>query len=250
MLNKHPLRIFVAINLAFALCSNANASGAVAGATEPTQIMNNLQLVASYAEQAQQTATQIQQYQAMLRNLVQMTPSQLVDKAAQNLWVNQDMANTFKNLRRVVVAGQQTSYTLANIDSQFKQLHPGYGGYGAGFNFQNAFRNWSDNSLDAIKNSLAVVSAHADDFDTEKELMTELRSKSMSAQGQLEATQAGSQIGLAMVGQFQKLRQLQMAQMQSQNAFMSAQTSTNDAKISAAARALDQLPKNNPLVNY
>lgn len=52
------------------------ASGAIAGATEPTQILNNLQLVVNGLEEARtastvvsQYATQLQQYQTQLANL-------------------------------------------------------------------------------------------------------------------------------------------------------------------------------------
>lgn len=207
------------------VCNPAGATGAVAGATEPTQIMNNFQLVAGYAEQLQQTTTQIQQYQTMLRNLVQMTPSQILDQASQKLWVDQNMAKTFKSLRRIVVAGQSTSYTLANIDQQFKSLHPGYNGFSKDFNFGSAYRNWSDTSLDSIKNAMAVVSAHGEDFDNEADMMSELAGKSQTAQGQMQVLQAGNQVGIATVGQLQKLRQLQMAQMQAQNNFMAGQES-------------------------
>ncbi len=66
------------------LASQANAGGVI-GATEPTQILNNTQLVQSYVEQVQQTITQIKQYEAMLKNLMSMTPSALLGNAAEVL---------------------------------------------------------------------------------------------------------------------------------------------------------------------
>jgi len=205
----------------------AGASGAIAGATEPTQILNNLQLVASYAEHAEQTVTQINQYQTMLRNLMQLTPSGALNQAAQKLWSDQNMASAFNSLRRIVIAGQSTSYTLANIDSNFRTMHPGYGTV---VDFQHAYRDWSDNALDSVKNALTLVTAHADDFESEAGMVSQLATRSQTAQGQLQALQAGNDIGVAMVGQMQKLRQLQMAQMQAQNAYIGAQQSENDAK--------------------
>ena len=169
--------------------SPALATGMIAGATESTQIMNNMQLVASYAEHAQQTTTQLQQYQSMLQNLVQMTPSQILNQSAQKLFTDQHMLKTFKDLRRVVVAGQATSYTLANIDQQFKGMHPGYK---AKINFQNAYRDWSDNTLDSVKNALGLMTAHAADFDNEHSMVDELMIKSQTAQGQLQALQGTS----------------------------------------------------------
>lgn len=218
--------------LSLALHGVAVAGGAVAGATEITQIANNVQLAASYAEQAQQTITQINQYRAMLQNLQQMTPSALLDQAAQQLFTDQKMYSTFKKLQTVVIDGQKVAYTAANLDQQFKNLHPGYGN--GGTDFARQFKNLSDSTLGAVRNATALVTAHSENFASEQGMMQELASKSQSAQGQMQALQAGNQVGLAMVGQMQQMRQLQMAEMQQQGAFIAGQQTkedTNDAAL-------------------
>lgn len=228
----------------------AHATGLIAGATEPTQILNNFQLVASYAEQAEQTVTQINQYQTMLKNLAQLTPSGALNQAAQQLWTDQNMAQAFQSLRRIVIAGQSTSYTLANIDQRFKQLHPGYGRSGDGFDYSMAYRDWSDNTLDSVKNALALSGAHAQEFESEGAMIATLASRSQTAQGQLQALQAGNDVGIATVGQLQKLRQIQMAQMQAQNAYLAAQQSTQDADRNASRNVLNQIPENNRSIKH
>ena len=80
------LKFALILALALALPRGPLHAGAVVGATEPTQILNNLQLGAQYVEQVQQTLTQINQYKAMLENLKQLTPSSLLDQAARKLW--------------------------------------------------------------------------------------------------------------------------------------------------------------------
>ena len=223
-------RFLVTVAGSLWLSSSAFAGGAVAGATEPTQIMNNIQLVLSYVEQAQQTTTQLQQYQTMLTNLMRLTPSELLGQASRQLWQDQGMAQAFTNLRKIVVNGQNIAYTMANMDSQFKNMHPGYGGFGSGTDFFESYQMWSDNTLGQVKNAVAMVTAHSENFATEEGMVQELSSASNSAQGQLQAVQAGNQIGVAMVGQMQKLRQLQMAQMQAQNAYLAGQQSAADTK--------------------
>ncbi|MCS6496773.1 MULTISPECIES: P-type conjugative transfer protein TrbJ [Burkholderia] len=217
---KFLMRFAISLFIGLTLASRANAGGAVAGATEPTQILNNLQLVASYAQQAQQTVTQINQYETMLRNLMNMSPSALLGEAAGALWNDNNMSQAFKNLQTIVVAGQKIDYTLQNSDQLFRNLHPGYG---SALDFQHAYRNWSDNTLSAVQNSLAVMHAHMNDFSNEQSMIAQLQQRSQSAQGQLQALQAGNDVGVAMVGQLEKLRQLQMAQMQSQNAYLATQ---------------------------
>jgi P-type conjugative transfer protein TrbJ len=203
---------------------NANA-GAVAGATEPTQILNNTQLVASYAQQAQQTVTQINQYETMLRNLMNATPSELLGQAAGALWNDNNMTQTFKNLSTIVQSGQRIAYTLQNSDTLFHNLHPGYG---SAFDFQNGYRNWSDNTLNSVQNAVSLMSAHASNFANEQSMVKELQTRSQSAQGQMQVLQAGNDIGVAMIGQMQELRQLQAAQAQQQGAYIAAQQSRMD----------------------
>lgn len=213
----------------FSLSSAVAFAGAMTGgATEVTQIANNLQLMMSYAEQAQQTVHQMNMYQAMLKNLMKNGPSATLDQQAYQLFRDQNMVGAFKQLRQVVIGGQKIAYSQATFDSQFKTLHPGYGNYGDGANYSTAYRNWSDTTHDSVENSLNMVNAQADSFDSEEAMVSELNSRSQSAEGQLQALQAGNSIGVSMIGQMQKLRQLQMAQMQAQGSYMAGQQSRQD----------------------
>lgn len=215
-------------------------AGSVAGnggSTEVTQLANNTQLALSYVEQASQTVTQMNQYATMLRNLMRLTPSALVGMAAQKLWKDQGMNDTFRNLYSVYVGGQKIAYSLRNLDQQFHQLHPGYGNYGKSFDFQSAYRNWSDSSREATLGSLRMAAVQADDLQTEGDLIRELSDQSATADGQLAAVQAGNQIGVAMIGQMQKLRQLQMSQIQAQNTAALASQGRQEAADDLLRRA-------------
>lgn len=206
----------------------AFAGGVVAGATEITQILNNVQLAAQYAEQAQQTVTQVKQYEAMLKNLQQIAPSSSVDSQAQKLWNDQNMTQVFKNLQKVVVGGQQSAYSSQNYEQKFRQQNKGYDNY-APQDFKQLFKDWSDNSLGSVQNSIGMIATHTENFSTEQGMVAELQQRSRTAQGQLQATQAASDIGVATIGQLQQLRQLQMAQMQTQNAYILSQQGEADA---------------------
>lgn len=219
-------KVAVAIALLSLAFHGVAGAGAVIGATEPTQILNNLQLGAQYVEQAQQTIHQFNQYQTMLQNLKQMTPSALLDQAAQKLWQDQNMTQAFRNLQKIVVGGQEISYSLSSVDTRFKQMYPGYGANS--IDFSKNYRDWSGNTLNSVKNALALVTAHSDSFNSEQGMMSELSLKSQTAGGQLQALQAGNQISVAMVGQMQQLRQLQMAQMRAQGDYIAGQQSRQD----------------------
>lgn len=210
----------LSFGIAVCLIAGVASAGAVIGATEPTQILNLVELTASYAEQAQQTVTQINQYETMLRNLTNSTPSSLLGQAAGSLWTDQNMTQTFKNLQTIVLAGQRMDYTLQNQDQMFKTLHPGYG---SAFDFKNGYKNLSDNTLGSVQNALAAAGAQSQKFSTEQAMMQELQTRSQSADGQMKVLQAGNDIGIAMVGQMQQMRQLSIAQMTEQSHYMAAQ---------------------------
>lgn len=236
-------RIFaVMLSVAVSVVSPvALAGGAVAGATEITQIMNNAQLAAQYAEQAQQTVTQVKQYQAMLQNLKQMAPSGSLDQQAKRMWKDQNMTQVMKNLQKVVIDGQQQAYTSANAESNFQRLNKGYGKYPFEHNYGTAYKDWSNNTLNSVQNSLATVTTQSENFASEEGMVQELQQRSSTAQGQLEATQAASDIGVAMVGQMQKLRQLQMAQMQAQNAYLQGKQGKADINDQAVESVFGRL---------
>ena len=79
-MSKRDLLVVVLAALCVAAVGGARAGSAIVGATEPTQIMNNLQLVKVALDGAKtastavsQYATQIQQYQTQLANLQRLS---------------------------------------------------------------------------------------------------------------------------------------------------------------------------------
>lgn len=214
--------VVVAVALLLSLlfyAGSSRATGIIAGATEFTQIANNVELGLQYGEQVQQTMTQMNQYKTMLQNLQKMSSSGMLDSAAQQLWQDQNMNQAFMNLRSMYVNGQRLSYSSSNLDTQFRTAHPGFGSY-AGMDYNAAYRNWSQGSLDAIKNAMQMLGVQSDKFNTEQGMIQELQARSSSASGQMEALKVGHDVGVQQVSQLQQLRQLQMAQMQAQNAYM------------------------------
>lgn len=217
-------KILAVALMAASAVADVNA-GAVVGATEITQILNNSQLLGSYGEQVQQTIHQVNMYQKMLQNLKQSVPSALLDQQAQNLWNGSNMNQTFRNLQTIVQNGQRVSYSLASQDQIFKKLHPGYGSQ---FNSKDSYRDWSDDTHAAVQNSLAVSGVQAESIQNEQDMVRELQTRSQSADGQLSMLKAGNDIGVAMVGQMQQLRQLQIAQMTAQGHYVANQTAQQD----------------------
>lgn len=209
---------------ALLISTTASATGIVAGATEFTQIANNFELVMSGVTQAEQLSTQYQQYATQMQNLKQLSGSgPAMTKLFLDMAQNQQM---FQRLATVVENGQRVAYSLQSADAAFKRRYPGYGQNKQ--NYGDMAKGISDSTLGAVNNAVAAVGLQADQIGSESDMVGELSRLSSSSDGQLAATQAGNQIAVAMVGQMQKLRQLQMAQMQAQNAYIAGQQARQD----------------------
>lgn len=109
-------RAAIALSIAMTLAGPAWA-GSVAGtggSTEVTQLANHAQLLAQYGKQVQMVATQVKQYQTMLRDLQNMNPQRamrlLKDKfglsgfedVAKLLRATTDLVSTYDSLRQDV----------------------------------------------------------------------------------------------------------------------------------------------------
>lgn len=192
------------------------ASGAIAGATEPTQIMNNVELVMQYAKQVQQYATQLQQWQNQIQNTLNI-PNQI--------WSS--IQNDLMGVMNVVKQGEALAFSLSNIGEQFKLKFPGFK---TTTDFIGDYKKWSQTLRDTIKGTLEAANLQSQQFATEEGVINQLRSMSQSNTGRLQALQTGNQIAVETTAQLQKLRALAMAQMQAQNAYMAKQEQERDSE--------------------
>jgi P-type conjugative transfer protein TrbJ len=170
-------------------------------------------LIESYVTQANQLATQLQQYQVQLRNATTLS-SQLFGPIQSDLL----------RLSQVVQGGQSLSYSMANLDAEFANRYGGTaGGYNPNVNFANQYATWSQTSMDTTQKSLDTVGLQYSQMQSEQNLLSNYDSMSQSSAGELEATQVGSQIAEQQVQQLMKLRQLMMTDMQSKAAYQAQQ---------------------------
>ncbi|WP_017161766.1 P-type conjugative transfer protein TrbJ, partial [Xanthomonas phaseoli] len=169
-------------------------------ATEWTQIMNNVELVMQYAKQVEQyqtqlqdLANQIQQYQNLVQNTKNLTNFQW-GSAFQDL----------QKLNRMVYQGQNLAYNVANLDEMFKSKYPGYSSYasqnGGITNASAKLRQWSDDTNESIRETLAVAGLQASQFEGEDQTLRTLQQMSQSAGGRMEALQVGNQIASLKIG--------------------------------------------------
>lgn len=202
----------------------AGGGGMPVGATEVTQIANNAELVGLGIQQAEMIIQQVQTAQATLRSVQQY----------ENMDWN-SAQGALMDLFRATRQARGVSYQMQNLDDGFRQAYPTYRPQQ---NYSTAYQGWTDDTMEGLKSSLHAANIQSNQFNTENSAMNYLSGLSDNAQGQTQAIQAGNAISGQLVGQMQKMRQLQMAQMNAQNAFMAHQVNTDAASKAALSQYL------------
>lgn len=238
---------FLANSLVSVLClvsltGSANAGGAVTGATEFTQILNNGELIALGGQNAEQIANQLTQitnqveminnqisiYENMLQNTLSL-PQQVWGEVEQNLGQLQD----------IVQQGQAIAFSMGNLDDTLQQRFESYANFTANGlpsedTFSTMYQTWSDTNRDTISSTLKAAGYTAAQFTTEEATMQKLRAHSQSAEGQKQALQVGHEIAAQQVEQMQKLRGLVSQQMTMMGTwYQSEQTARDHTKAAS-----------------
>ena len=122
--------------------ARAGGVGGFGGATELTQLANNVELAASYIQLAQSYATQLNQYSNMLQNTLNI-PNQV--------WGM--VMNELSGVANLVKQGQALAYSAQNIGQQFVNTFKGFQ-FPSGFDFKTDYKKWSQTTLDSLKGAL------------------------------------------------------------------------------------------------
>jgi P-type conjugative transfer protein TrbJ len=189
------------------------ASGAVTGATEFTQKLNNIELAAQVANSTEQIShqiTQISQLAEQIQNQLNIYQNMLQNTAQLPTHIWGQVEGDLSQLQNIVKQGQGIAFSMGNADELLKQRFKSYADLKTGLpnsdSFSSTYQTWSDTNRDTISSTLKAASLTADQFETEEDTMGQLRSMSQSADGQMKALQVGHQIATQQVAQMQKLR--------------------------------------------
>lgn len=189
------------------------ASGAVTGATEMTQLLNNgelISLVGQSTEQINNQITQITQLAEQIQNQLNIYQNMLQNTAQLPNHIWGQVEGDLSQLQNIVEQGQGIAFSMGNADDLLKQRFKSYADLKTSLpnaeSFSSTYQTWSDTNRDTISSTLKAASLTAEQFDTEEDTMEQLRSMSQSADGQMKALQVGHQIAAQQVAQMQKLR--------------------------------------------
>jgi P-type conjugative transfer protein TrbJ len=189
------------------------ASGAVTGATEMTQMLNNgelISLVGQSTEQINHQIRQITQLAEQIQNQLNIYQNMLQNTAQLPNHIWGQVEGDLSQLQNIVREGQGIAFSMGNADDLLKQRFKSYADLKTGLpnsdSFSSTYQTWSDTNRDTISSTLRAASLTAEQFETEEDTMGQLRSMSQSADGQMKALQVGHQIAAQQVAQMQKLR--------------------------------------------
>src|SRR5438552_11662612 len=135
---KKAMVFTIVVSLVFLGVPAATDAGVVGGvATEWTQILNHVQLIMGYIRQGLQLENELKQYAEQLKQ-GQVLPQQVFGPIQQDL----------SQLAQVVQGGQALSYSMGNLDAQFRNTFPGYSSSNSGY-FTN-YKKWSQTDRKSV----------------------------------------------------------------------------------------------------
>ncbi|MBX4910922.1 MULTISPECIES: P-type conjugative transfer protein TrbJ [Rhizobium] len=217
------------------------AGTATGAATEWTQLANNAQLVGlmkSSGIQVDNQLTQISQLAEQIQNQLKIYENMLQNTAQLPDHIWGQVESDLNQLRSIVDQGQGIAFSMGNADDVLQQRFQSYADLKTNLpsnaTFSSTYQSWSDTNRDTITSSLKAASLTADQFDSEEDTMSSLRSMSETADGQMKALQVGHEIAAQQVAQMQKLRGLVSQQMTMMGTWL--QTEQTDKDLAQARR--------------
>ena len=219
--------------------------GGIAGASEPTQL---LQFGADVTDRLQAYAQQVQQYQTeynSMLNHIQQTQMQIQNLGQLPAGTWNQFQNDVMNLKGLIQQGQAITFAASNLDTQFQSMFPGYDGHyvasgqslaSRNATFTDRYKLINQSTRDNVNGALKSLNLQMNDLNSDAATMSMLQQQSRSADGQLKVIQAANEIALHQTEENKKLRWTLMTQANTQAAYMAAQNEKETAKDALSER--------------
>lgn len=166
----------------------------------------------------------------MLENQARQVKAQ-VDSIKQNFvslknyeW--RDLAQSLQQVDQISEEGKALSYSMKNIDSQFKQRFPDFNNSsGTKLDFSKTYDTWKTTTLDTIQKSFKSIGVNTGDLKDETRLVNKLKTQGQTAKGRMQIMQTSTEIAAENLNQMQKLQRTIAAQANAQNTYMAKNVS-------------------------
>ncbi|MFC0389133.1 P-type conjugative transfer protein TrbJ [Muricoccus vinaceus] len=187
--------------------------------------LTQLQSYVQQVEQVTNTITMRVQQAEMLRNQVtNMT------RLPEQVWNN--INGNFQATQSLFQRGQQLVASAGTVSNQLR----GYGYYlGNLGNQASAFSQWSTESRDNLSSTLAGMGLMRSQMISDQAVVDRIRTQSAGSQGALQALQANTEMGGAMVNELHRTRELMMAETQMHANWIYAQQQRQDRGMAGDA---------------
>jgi type IV secretion system protein TrbJ len=195
---RAALTLKIALALALVLRPAEVCAGTMTGgATEWTQIANNIQLAIQLQQQIMMQANMVKQ----LIEMRKMTKKEDRMAAA---------AQIFGSFQQIMMSNAAIAFAGVSTAVQWRKTHPGaqtpqVAGYGT---LDEAYVALDQGMHDAADKALQALDVQADATTQDQQILQQLQQRAGSASGQMQATQASNEILLELVRQMNLLRQL------------------------------------------
>ncbi|HPQ94806.1 MAG: hypothetical protein KDI44_19155 [Thiothrix sp.] len=183
------------------------AGGAIVGATEMTQLMNNAELVGILGQEAQQLLQLVESYQLMLKEAT-LLPD----------FMQRNAINALMDLARSTQAGMAISYAHATVADDLKAAYFDFRQYEGWLETATPAQRASryqqvlETTYDTVTAALETAGLQAGMFEDEADAVARMQEQMRTASGQNQILQAAGSIAAAQIEQTQKLRQLLLNQ--------------------------------------
>lgn len=137
----------------------------------------------------------------------------------------QNITQLMQKLDQTTQQEQALSYSMADLDSQFKTRYPNYTKSYGNNDYSNAYHQWNATTLDTLRQSLNSIGMSANDFQNEQALLQQLKTQGQTATGRMQALQVSTEIAAENVNQVQELKRIMMSQANAQDAYMAYEVS-------------------------
>ena len=224
--------------------TSAFASGEVAGATFPQQIIQEATAVQQLAKQAQEVSTQISMYTNDIERYQNMVTNTLNMPAATFAQIWNPLVGSIQKLTSIYNQAQALGYAGQNIGSQLAQEYQGAGN--SIQNLSSVYANWNQTTNTDMEDALQSQHLAAANFATQDSSMQTIQNAAQTAQGREQVAAAAVAAANVTTKSIQQLEQITMAGQDAVLAYQRQEKAQKNVSAQEAANSLFTGGTNNP----
>lgn len=165
-----------------------------------------------------------------LVNQAQQISNQLRDLEALGYSSEGTLQSSLGELQSLMNSAESLGLTQGTLDSKFSEMYPAYGQqYQGDAAYKQQYQDWNQELRTSINDAMRSHGLAARNVQEAGELQ-QLVTYSQSAEGNLQAVQAGNQISALILNKLMQLQEIIVAQGQAQSAYLANMSSKEEAQ--------------------